>query len=48
MITLEGWSQMMYNYQDTVSYVTASIFFVTVVILGAFVCVNLCLASIMH
>ena len=38
----------MYNYQDTVSYVTSSIFFIFVVIMGAFVCVNLCLASIMH
>ena len=38
----------MYNYQDTVSYVTSSIFFVCVVILGAFVTVNLVLASIMN
>ena len=48
VITLEGWSQQMYNYQDTVSYVTSSIFFVCVVILGAFVTVNLVLASIMN
>ena len=48
VITLEGWSQQMYNYQDTVSYVSSAIFFVCVVILGAFVTVNLVLASIMN
>ena len=39
---------MMYNYQDTVSYATSSIFFICVVFLGAFVTVNLVLASIMN
>ena len=38
----------MYNYQDTVSYAISSFFFVFVVILGAFVTVNLVLASIMY
>ena len=48
VVTLEGWSVLMYNYQDAVSYVTSSLFFLMVVILGAFVTVNLVLASIMH
>ena len=48
VVTLEGWSQLMYNYQDAVSYITSSLFFVMVVILGAFVTINLVLASIMH
>ena len=37
----------MYNYQDTVSYTTSSIFFVVLIILGAFTTLNLVLASIM-
>lgn len=38
----------MYNYQDTVSIVTSSIFFACVVVIGAFTTLNLVLASIMH
>ena len=38
----------MYNYQDTVSYTTSSIFFVLIVIIGAFTTLNLILAAIMH
>ena len=48
VITLEGWSGLMYNYQDTVSYTTSSIFFVILIILGAFTTLNLVLAAIMH
>ena len=48
VITLEGWSQLMYNYQDTVSYTTSSIYFVLIVIIGAFTTLNLILAAIMH
>lgn len=48
VITLEGWSQLMYNYQDTVSYATSSIYFVAIVILGSFTSLNLVLAAIMH
>ena len=48
VITLEGWSSLMYNYQDTVSYLTSSIYFVSIVILGAFTSLNLVLAAIMH
>lgn len=47
-ITLEGWSQLMYNYQDTYSYATSSIFFCLVIIIGAFISLNLVLAMIMH
>jgi len=38
----------MYSYMDTVSSVQSSVFFVLVVILGAFTTLNLVLASIMH
>ncbi len=38
----------MYNYQDAASYVQSSLFFVLIVIMGAFVVINLVLASIMH
>lgn len=48
VITLEGWSSLMYNYQDTEGYVTSSIYFVAIVILGAFTSLNLVLAAIMH
>ena len=48
VVTLEGWSGLMYNYQDTVSYTTSSLFFVLIVLIGAFTTLNLCLASIMH
>mgnify|MGYP001626775518 CR=1 FL=1 len=48
VITLEGWSHLMYNYQDAASYLQSSLFFVLVVIMGAFVAINLVLASIMH
>ena len=38
----------MYNYQDTVSYATSSLFFVLLVIFGAFTTLNMILAAIMH
>jgi len=47
VITLEGWTQLMYNYMDTTGTIQASIFFVMVVVIGAFVSLNLVLASIM-
>lgn len=47
-ITLEGWSQLMYNYQDSVSYATSSIFFCLLIIVGSFISLNLVLAMIMH
>ena len=48
IITLEGWSQLMYNYQDSTAYATSSIFFVFVIVIGAFTSLNLVLAMIMH
>ena len=48
IITLEGWSLIMYNYQDTVSYITASVFFVFVILVGSFTTLNLVLAQIMN
>ena len=48
IITLEGWSKLMYNYQDSVNSVTASVFFVSVVIIGSFISLNLVIAQIMH
>ena len=48
VITLEGWSNLMYSYQDTVSYAISSIYFMMIVIIGAFITLNLVLAAIMH
>ena len=47
-LTLEGWSDLMYIYSDANSPITSSIFFISVVIFGAFVSLNLVLAQIMH
>ena len=38
----------MYNYMDNFDYATSSIFFVLVIIIGAFTSLNLVLAAIMH
>lgn len=48
VLTLEGWSQMLYNYQDAGDPKTAIVFFALVVIIGAFFSLNLFLASIME
>ena len=48
IITLEGWTSLMYNYQDTVGNATSSIYFVVLIIIGSFTSLNLILASIMH
>ena len=45
---MEGWSVMMYNYGDAYSPIISSIFFLTVIVLGALIAVNLVLAQIMH
>ena len=45
---MEGWSVMMYNYGDAYSPTISSIFFLTVIVLGALIAVNLVLAQIMH
>ena len=47
-LTLEGWTQLMHNYMDSYNkWVTVS-FFLLVIVLGAFVSMNLFLAQIMH
>ena len=38
VITLEGWSSLMYNYQDQVSSLAAAIFFIMVVFLPVALC----------
>ena len=48
VLTLEGWSDIMYNYMDTSNSFMAACFFIMVVIFGAFVSLNLVLAQIMH
>lgn len=48
VITLEGWSLMMMNYFDGGEYIVSPIFFILVVILGAFFALNLVLAEVME
>merc|ERR1719181_1995639 len=44
--TLEGWVDIMYMHQDTYNWVIAMIYHVLLVLLGAFLCLNLALAII--
>ena len=46
ILTLESWVYLMYNYSDTGSGIISVIFFVMVVLLGAFFTMNLVLAII--
>lgn len=48
VLTMEGWAMLMYNFMDGQGSVIAGVFFIGVVILGAFVSMNLFLAQIMH
>ena len=48
VLTLEGWSSMLYNYEDAGDAASSIVFFALVVIFGAFFSVNLFLASIME
>ena len=48
VITLEGWSQLMFNYMDAVSSTQSSLFFILVVVVGSFIMINLVLAALMH
>ena len=48
VLTLEGWSKLLYNYMDAGETISATIFFSCVVIIGAFFTLNLFLASIME
>jgi hypothetical protein len=43
-ITLEGWVLMMYNYMDAFNPMFSVLFFVTLVVFGAFFALNLVLA----
>jgi hypothetical protein len=47
VITLEGWTNVMYNYLDS-SGVLAGIYFPIVVVIGSFFLLNLFLAVIMQ
>lgn len=46
ILTLESWVYLMYNYSDTGSSAISIIFFVLIVIIGAFFTMNLILAII--
>ena len=48
VITLEGWTSILYNYMDSASRFGAFIFFTMIVIFGSFVTLNLFLAEVMH
>jgi hypothetical protein len=48
VLTLEGWTTMMYNYMDSSSAPFSIFFFVTLVIFGSFFTLNLLLAVIME
>ena len=47
VITLEGWTGVMYNYLDSAG-VTAGLFFPMLVVIGSFFLLNLFLAVIME
>lgn len=47
-ITLEGWVLMMYNYMDGFQPLFSVLFFVTLVVFGAFFALNLVLAQIIE
>jgi RsiW-degrading membrane proteinase PrsW (M82 family) len=47
-ITLEGWVLMMYNYMDSFQPTFSVVFFVFLVVFGAFFALNLVLAQIME
>lgn len=48
VLTMEGWADLMYNFMDCFSPLVSTIFFILVIIFGAFVSMNLFLAQIMH
>ena len=47
-VTLEDWTLMMYNYQDSNSEYITALFFLVLVIFGSFFSINLVLAEIMN
>ena len=48
VVSLEGWSGILYSYMDSANRVGAFLFFTTIVIIGNFVTLNLFLAEVMH
>lgn len=48
ILTLESWVNLMYNYQDTGTSAISVIFFILIVIFGAFFAMNLVLAVIVE
>ena len=48
VFTLEGWVELMYNYSDSSSRVGSALFFTGLVVIGAFIALNLVLATIMQ
>ena len=48
VLTLEGWVDLTYNYSDANDPVISVIFFVGIVLLGAFFAMNLVLGQIME
>ena len=48
MLTLEGWSDLTYNYSDANDPIIAVIFFIGIVAMGAFVAMNLVLGEVME
>ena len=47
-ITLEGWTELMYNYMESNSPILTVLYFFLLVFFGAFVAINLVLAQIME
>ena len=48
MLTLEGWSDLTYNYSDANDPAISVIFFVGIVVMGAFFAMNLVLGQVME
>lgn len=46
IVTLEGWTKLMYNYYDATSPLYVSVFLTLIVLLGSFFLLNLMLAAI--
>jgi predicted membrane protein len=46
VITLEGWSKLVYNYSRSINPAIVSIYFVLIVFIGSFILLNLMLAVI--
>ena len=48
VLTLEGWTDLTYNYSDASDPTISVIFFVGIVLMGAFFALNLVLGKIME